>query len=160
MITFIIPVKIVCHHICIVVCMYLMNKCIILCHIFVVYINHCLFVVVNWEKRRKKKSKGVGQQVFFCLYICVYHTVTSSSCSSKQSVLVAFCLSCRFVRWLLVLLVRQIFFSTNHVRQSSTSRFFLSAFNFCFTGKKEKETVDPLLCSLFFSLSLSFSLYT
>jgi hypothetical protein len=47
---------------------------------------------------------------------------------------------------LLVLLVRQIFFSTNHVRQSSTSRF-------SFTDNKEKETVDPLLYSLSLFLS-------
>jgi hypothetical protein len=133
--------------------MNLMNKCMRLCHIFVVDIDHCWFVVVKWEKREKNWRRRVGQQVFLCLYICVYHTVTSSSCSSKQSVVVVFCLSCRFVRWLLVLLVRQIFFSTNHVRQSSTSRFFLLPFNFCFTDEKRKrDNWSTTLFSFFSSL--------
>jgi hypothetical protein len=137
----------------------------ILRHIFVVCIDHCLFAVVNWDKRERgrerererKSSKGVGQQVFFCLYICVSYTVTSWWCSSKQSFVVVFCLSCRFVRWLLVLLVRQIFFSTNHVRQSSTSRFFsVSPFNFCFIGKKEeKRQLIHYFVLRFFPLSLS-----
>ena len=109
--------------------------------------------------REKIRWKGVGQQVFFCLYICVWYTVTSSSCSSKQSFvcLVVSFADCSF------LVVRQIFFSTNHVRQSSTSRFlFCSPFNFGFIDKKDeeeerkKETVDPhdFILWGFFSLSL------
>ena len=108
--------------------------------------------------REKIRWKGVGQQVFFCLYICVWYTVTSSSCSSKQSFvcLVVSFADCSF------LVVRQIFFSTNHVRQSSTSRFlFCSPFNFGFIDKKDeeeerkKETIDPhdFILWGFFSLS-------
>jgi hypothetical protein len=74
-ITFILPVKIIGNHICIVVWMYLMNKCVILCHIFVVCINHCLFAVVNWEKRegREKCRRGLDNR-FFSVYIFVYPT--------------------------------------------------------------------------------------
>lgn len=136
---------------------------------------HCWYqslLIRRWQMRReiererekdreKKRWKGVGQQVFFCLYICVRYTVTSSSCSSKQSFvcLVVSFADCSF------LVVWQIFFSANHVRQSSTSRFlFCSPFNFGFIDKKddddeeeerEKKTIDPhdFILWGFFSLS-------
>ena len=55
------PVEIIGHHTCIVVGRHLMNECMILCHIVVVQIDHCLVVFFSTGSGRSAANGSEGK---------------------------------------------------------------------------------------------------